>query len=140
MSGAAEGAGEAPAASCASAAGVAGDAALSGLRSGSPGATLAFWTGVLDLVLTLTGNLAWVGALTVAARTDFAAGKRWVFASASTEGRRATEMSNGKMRALMRFISSIGFPVTTWLRGQDVPRAGEPRRRRHYNLPELNNV
>src|SRR5262245_43974513 len=136
MSGAAEGAGEAPAASCASAAGVAGDAALSGLRSGSPGATLAFWTGVL----TLTGNLALVGALTVAARTDFAAGERWVFASASTEGRRATEMSNGKMRALMRFISSIGFPVTTWLRGQDVPRAGEPRRRRHYNLPELNNV
>src|SRR5262245_9793655 len=110
------------------------------MRSGRPGATLAFWARVWTLVLTLTGEFALVGALTVAARTAFTAGERWVVASASSEGRRATETRNGKMRALMRFISAIGLPVTTWLRGQDVPRAGEARRRRHYNLPELNNV
>ncbi len=118
VSGVVEGAGETPAVSCGSGAGV---AALSGLRSGSPGATLAFWTGVLTFVLT---DLALVGALTVAARTDFATGERWVFASASTGGRRATETSNDKMRALMRFISSVGFPVTTWYAVRTSPEPG----------------
>src|SRR4029453_4147048 len=83
--------------------------------------SLAFWTGVLTLALT---DLDFVGALTVAARTDFAAGERWVFASASTGGRRATETSNDKMRVLMRFISSIGFPVTTWYAVRTSPEPG----------------
>ena len=84
----------------ASGAGVSGAAALSGLRSGSPGATAAFSTCVLVLA----------GALDLAAaRTGCSAGERWVFASASAGGRRATETSNGKMCARMRFISSIGY-------------------------------
>ena len=91
---------------------------------GEPRCDGCFLDGRLGLGLGLDGRLAFAGVLTVAARTDFAAGERWVFASASAGGRRATETSNGKMCARMRFISSIGFRLRPGTRSGRPPSRG----------------
>src|SRR5687768_12574861 len=68
----------------------------------------------------LTGALA-LTALAGVARTGLAATERCCFASARPGARHATEMSNGKTCARMRFISSIGFRLRSWLRGSGRP-------------------
>jgi hypothetical protein len=99
---AAAGEGEASGAGVASATGA---AARSGLRSGSDGAA---------------------SALTTAGRVGFApvAARRKGFASALAAAIHATDTSNGKMCARMRFISSIGYRLRScvWQSGRPPSR------------------
>ena len=91
-----------------------------------------FWT----RVGLRSGRGGGTSTLTVlVARADLAATD---FALATAGARHAIQTSNGKICARMRFISSVGFRLRSC--SQDVPRAGEPRRRRHCNVPDLNNV
>ena len=112
------------------AAGAASDAALRGLRSGNPGAIASCFAGRLCAAACLAG----------ATCACLAAAECCVLASAVAGARHVTRSSNGKMCAKMRFISSIGYRLRSCYASQDVPRAGEPRRRRQCTVPELNNV
>ena len=94
-----------------------------GLRSGSGGGTAASF-------------FATAGA----ARLAFAGAWWRDFATAIAGAKHAKSTSNDRACAVKRFISSNGTGYNPGKAGQDVPRAGEPRRRGHCIVPRFNNV
>jgi hypothetical protein len=107
------------AASGAPAAGAASDAALSGLRSGNPGAIASCFAGAARL-----RAAACLAELLGAACACLAAAECCVLASAVAGARHMTMSSNGKMCAKMRFISSIGYRLRSCYAVRTSPEPG----------------